>query len=238
MKDKRLKAEYAEALLIYATTVEPLKSITDRLGLRYNTVVNYIRYNYPHIVSQHKSLLPKDEEVFAEGVAQLCRGGLSPRQVKEQLGYGQRFLHYVRKNFPELCRRRWDDSHTKSRPGKVAKYAEAVAMLTEMKRQQHNVLRKVAEEVGLNYDSLRMYVYAYHRELIGLDPAKNKSRSNPRSAAKYAVAIARLAAEPKRPQNIIRHVAEELGLSYHALRWYIYNHHPELSQRRRTRHKQ
>ncbi len=37
-KNKRLKPEYAEALLLYATTTEQLKSITDRLGLNYMNV--------------------------------------------------------------------------------------------------------------------------------------------------------------------------------------------------------
>lgn len=108
-------------------------------------------------------------------------------------------------------------------------------MLTEMKKLPKNVVMKVAEETGLDYDSLRMYIYTYHRELIGLDPAKNKSRNNPRSDEKYAKGVALLASESRHPPNAIRYVADKLGLGYHALRRYIYNHHPDLAQNRRKR---
>ncbi len=155
-KNRRLKPEYAEALLTYATTTEELKSITDRLGLRYNTVGSYMRRNYPVIISQHKALLPTEEECFAEGVILLRESTLSPYQVKEQFGYNDKFIHYIQKNFPELHRKRVYNNGTKSRPSKVAKYAEAVAMLTEMKSKRYNVIRKVAEDTGLNYDTLRM----------------------------------------------------------------------------------
>ncbi len=234
-KNRRLKPEYAEALLTYATTTEELKSITDRLGLRYNTVGSYMRRNYPIIIAQHKALLPTEEECFAEGVILLRESTLSPYQVKEQLGYNGKFIHYIRKNFPELHIKSVYTNGIKSRPSKVAKYAEAVAMLTEMKSKRYNVIRKVAEETGLNYDILRMHIYTYHRELIGLDPTKNKNNCSSRYTSKYAKAVSLLATEPKQPENLILHVADKLGLSYHALRMYIYTHHPELTQRRRRR---
>ena len=109
--------------------------------------------------------------------------------------------------------------------------------MTELKTQQYNVIRKVAEETGVNYHALRLHVYTYHRELAGLDPTKNKNiaQRSPHTAAKYAKAIELLALEPKQHENPIRYVAEKLGLTYHALRWYIYNHHPELSLRRRKK---
>ncbi len=196
--NKRLKPEYAEALLVYAVTTEPLKSITDRLGLRYNTVCNYIRRNYPTVITQHKALLPKKEVIKARlDGSKTCANGF------------------------------------KSRPSKVAKYAGAVAMLTELKQQQCNLLQSVADKANVNYHALRLHVYTYHRELIGLDPSKNKEQCSPRSAAKYANAISILASEPKQPENFILHVAEQLGLSYHALRAYIYIHHPDLAQKRR-----
>ncbi len=233
--NKRLKPEYAEALLVYATTTEPLKSITDRLGLRYNTVCNYIRRNYPAVITQHKALFPKAEECFAEGIRLLQTTRLSPYQVMKQLDYGNRFLHYIRSHYPELQRQRTSNHTSGSRPKKVAKYAEAVAMLTELKQRQCNVLKYVAGKANVNYHVLRLHVYTYHRELIGLDPSKNKGQCSPRSAAKYANAIVILASEPKQPDNFILHVAEKLGLSYHALRSYIYVHHPELAQRKRRR---
>ncbi len=121
-----------------------------------------------------------------------------------------------------------------NRPSKVAKYAEAVALLAEMKKQNYNVVRKAADETGLNYDSLRKYVYTYRRELIGLDSERNRDNVNPNYAARYAKAIALLASEPSRPKNMILYVADKLGLNYHALRAYIYVHHPGLAQKRKT----
>ncbi len=198
--NKILKPEYAEALLMYAITPEPLKSITDRLGLRYNSVGNYIRRNYPTVITRHKALLPKKETVKVRSDVSAQNGNAS-----------------------------------KSRLSKVAKYAEAVAMLAEMKQRQCNLLKSVAEKADVNYHALRLHVYTYHRELIGLDPSKNKEQCSPRSAAKYANAIAILVSSPKQPENFILHVAEQLGLKYHALRAYIYVHHPELAQRRRLK---
>ncbi len=199
--NKRLKPEYAEALLVYAITTEPLKSITDRFGLRYNTVCNYIRRNYPTVITRHKALLPKKDP------------------IKKRLDSPKE-----------------SGKVSKSRPSKIAKYAEAVALLTEMKQKQCNLLQSVAEKANVNYHALRLHVYTYHRELIGLDPSKNRGQCSSRSSVKYANAIAILASEPKQPENFILHVAEKLGLSYHALRAYIYVHHPELAQRSRKKH--
>ncbi len=235
-KIKRLKPEYAEALLLYATTTEQLKSITDRLGLNYYNVGNYMRRHYPAVKKQHKALLlSKEREGFVEGVKLLRESNLSPYQVMMQLGYASKFIQFIRENHPELHRINVFYNSTKSRPSKVAKYAEAVVMLTELKSKQYNIVKKAAEAAGVNYHALRLHVYTYHRELIGLDPAKNKTNCAPRYAAKYAKAVALLAAEPKQPENLILHVADKLELSYHALRTYIYTHHPELAQRRRKK---
>ena len=236
-KNKRLKPEYAEALLIYATTTEPLKSITDRMGLRYNTVGSYIRNNYPNVIARHKELCVRDGEGFAEGIEMLQSTSLSPSQVMRQLGYGKRFIYFIQACYPEFQHRKTIRNSPKNHPAKVAKYAEAVALLTEMKKQQYNVVRKVAEETGLNYHALRLHVYTYHRELIGLDPTKNRSKAerSPSTVTKYAKAIELLTSEPKQPENPIRDVAEKLSLGYHALRWYIYNHHPELAKTRRRK---
>ncbi len=235
-KNKRLKLEYAEALLLYVTTTEQLKAITDRLGLNYMNVGHYMRHNYPAVIEQHKALLlSKERECFTEGIKLLRESNLSPYQVRKQLGYSEKFIKFVKEHHPELQRERVFNNSTKSRPAKVAKYAEAVAMLTELKSKQYNVVKKAAEATSVNYHALRLHVYTYHRELIGLEPAKNRTNCAPRYVAKYAKAVALLAAEPKQPENLILHVAEKLGLSYHALRTYIYTHHPELAQRRRRK---
>ena len=53
----RSAEKYAEALNIYQTTSEPLKSIAQRLGLTYNSLGGFIRRNYPEAIEKHKSLL-------------------------------------------------------------------------------------------------------------------------------------------------------------------------------------
>lgn len=172
-KNKRLKPEYAEALLIYATTTEPLKVITDRLGLNYMNVGHYIRYNYPAVITQHKALLlSKERDGFAEGVRLLRESSLSPHQVRMQLGYSDKFIKFIKEHHPELQRARVFYNSAKNRPSKIAKYARAVELL---------------------------------------------------------------AAEPKQPENLILYVAEKLGLAHHALRKYIYTHHPNLTQKRGKR---
>lgn len=48
--------KYAEALHLYETTTEPLKSIASRLGLTYNSLGGYIRRNHPESIVKHKKL--------------------------------------------------------------------------------------------------------------------------------------------------------------------------------------
>jgi hypothetical protein len=48
--------KYAEALNIYETTSEPLKSIALRLGLTYNSLGGFIRRNFPEAIERHNSL--------------------------------------------------------------------------------------------------------------------------------------------------------------------------------------
>ena len=50
---------YAEAVRLYATTDEPLRSITGRLGLVYKTVDGFIRRNYPEAVARHKGIVER-----------------------------------------------------------------------------------------------------------------------------------------------------------------------------------
>ncbi len=49
--------KYSEALQIYATSTETLKSIAERLGLVYVSLGNYVRRNFPELIERHNSLL-------------------------------------------------------------------------------------------------------------------------------------------------------------------------------------
>lgn len=51
------REKYAEAVHLYRTTPEDLKSIARRLGLTYNSVGGYIRRNHPEVIEAHKRLL-------------------------------------------------------------------------------------------------------------------------------------------------------------------------------------
>lgn len=54
---RRSKEKYAEAIQLYKTTTENLKSIAKRLNLTYNSIGRYIRRNYPEIIKMHQDLL-------------------------------------------------------------------------------------------------------------------------------------------------------------------------------------
>lgn len=53
----RSATKYAEAVHLYVTTEEPLKSIAKRLGLTYNSLGGFIRRNYPEAKKKHTALL-------------------------------------------------------------------------------------------------------------------------------------------------------------------------------------
>ena len=54
---RRSQEKYAEAISLYETTTESLKSIAKRLNLTYNSIGGYIRRNYPEIIQRHQNLL-------------------------------------------------------------------------------------------------------------------------------------------------------------------------------------
>lgn len=51
---RRSMEKYAEALRLYETTDEELKSIARRLGLNYNSLSGFIRRNFPELIERHK----------------------------------------------------------------------------------------------------------------------------------------------------------------------------------------
>ena len=58
----RSEKKYAEAIRIYETTPENLKSIAQRLGLVYNSLGGYVRRNYPDAIRRHEDLVKKQEQ--------------------------------------------------------------------------------------------------------------------------------------------------------------------------------
>lgn len=57
----RCAQKYADAIRIYRTTSEPLKSIARRLGLTYNSLNSFIRRNCPDALDDHNRLLHHGE---------------------------------------------------------------------------------------------------------------------------------------------------------------------------------
>ena len=55
--------KYAEAIRLYETTAEPLKSIARRLGLVYNSLGGYIRRNYSGVMRRHEELVKEQEQI-------------------------------------------------------------------------------------------------------------------------------------------------------------------------------
>ena len=58
----RAAEKYAEAVRLYETTAEDLKSIASRLGLTYNSLGGYVRRNCPEAMQRHKELVKKAKE--------------------------------------------------------------------------------------------------------------------------------------------------------------------------------
>lgn len=56
---RRSNERYAEAVHLYATTGDSLRTIAARLGLVYKTVEGFIRRNYPEAIVRHKELTGK-----------------------------------------------------------------------------------------------------------------------------------------------------------------------------------
>lgn len=51
---RRSMEKYAEAVGLYETTAEPLKSIARRLGLNYNSLSGFVRRNFPELIAKNK----------------------------------------------------------------------------------------------------------------------------------------------------------------------------------------
>ena len=54
---RRSAEKYAEAVRLYETTTEPLKSIARKLGLQYNSVGGFVRRSRPDAIKSHNRLL-------------------------------------------------------------------------------------------------------------------------------------------------------------------------------------
>lgn len=60
----RSEERYGEAIRLYETTVEPLKSIALRLGLPYNSLGGFVRRNHPDAIARHNELVRSQRQTY------------------------------------------------------------------------------------------------------------------------------------------------------------------------------
>ncbi len=154
--------KYAEAIRLYETTTESLKSIAERLGLVYISLGNYVRRNHPELIEKHKALSVSLEERFAPGVEMLRTSDKTIGAVMKELGYNEYFRIYVKEHYSELLNRKTVRNACTNMPVKIEKYAKAVRLLENTSLP----MTEIAKSLGLNYHSMQRYMNAHHRELM------------------------------------------------------------------------
>lgn len=170
----RSAKKYAEALHLYETTSESLKSISQRLGLTYNSVSGFIRRNYPEAIKKHNALLTSSCDKFKEGISILKDSNLSINAIMEEFGYNESFRIYVKANHPELLEKKATRRCVRT---KVAadKYAAAIEHL----RTSSDTMRDVAAKFGLNLSSFRKYLYKHATDVLAMHREQNREKINP-----------------------------------------------------------
>jgi transposase-like protein len=152
---------YAEALHLYETTDESLKSIAQRLGITYNSISGYSRRNHPEAIERHNALVVSPEQKFAEGVKRLQQSNDTINAVMKQLGYTESFRLYIKENYPELLSRKVERKKVTGTKVASEKYAEAM----ELMENSSLTMVKIVEKLGLNIHSFRKYVTRQRPEL-------------------------------------------------------------------------
>ena len=68
----RSAEKYDEAVRLYETTTETLKSIARRLGLQYKSVGGFVRRNHPEAIAAHDRLLEQEKRLQEQKESQSC----------------------------------------------------------------------------------------------------------------------------------------------------------------------
>ncbi len=169
--------KYAEALKIYATTSETLKSIAKRLELVYNSIGNYVRRNHPEVIEQHNALLVSTEERFAQGVEILHTTKKTISAVMKELGYSEHFRTYVKEYYPELMKRTAVSNACADMSAKQRKYDEAIQQL----ETTSDTMKVIAGCLELNYASLHYYTHKHYPKVL-----KGRQRKRHKSDNKHS----------------------------------------------------
>lgn len=158
----RSAEKYAEALLIYETTPESLKSIAKRLGLIYNSVGGFIRRNHPEAIEKHNALHVSNEQLFARGIEILRNSNATINAVMEECGYNEYFRIFIKANYPELLQRKVE--RKKIIGTKVA--AEKYAVAIEQMKTTSDPMTDIARRCGVNVHSFRKYLYKHAPDIL------------------------------------------------------------------------
>ncbi len=118
------------------------------------------------------TLLESSAERFAPGIDMLRTTDKTIGAVMNELGYNEYFRQYIKANHPELLKRKTVAKRCVKMPAIVQKYAKAISLLETTSDQ----IKDIAERLGLNYSSLRKYMYKHHPEVLkGRRSKENKS---------------------------------------------------------------
>lgn len=162
--------KYAEALRLYESTSESLKSIASRLGLIYNSLGGYIRRNHTEAIEKHNSLIITAKERSQDGIKKLQESDATINTVMSEMGYNEYFREYVKVNHPELLERK--RQRMKITKNKVA--ADKYALAIDLIQTTSVPMKEVAEKYDLNIHSFRKYIRKHRPELVGRKIKKTK----------------------------------------------------------------
>lgn len=158
----RSAEKYAEALHLYQTTSESLKSISKRLGLTYNSIGGFIRRNHPEAIEKHNALLVSSEQQFSAGIDMLRDSNATINAVMEQCGYNEYFRVFVKANYPELLNRKVERKKIIGTKVAADKYAVAI----EQMKTTSDTMTDIARQCGVNVHSFREYLYKHAPDIL------------------------------------------------------------------------
>ena len=158
----RSAEKYTEALRLYESTSESLKSIACRLGLVYNSLGGFIRRNYPEAIEKHNSLLITAEERFQDGIKMLRESDATINTVMSAMGYNEYFREYIKANHPELLERKVVRKKYSGTKVAAQKYAPAIELLQTTPLS----IADIAKDLKINVASFRKYVSKHRADLI------------------------------------------------------------------------
>lgn len=165
----RSAEKYAEALRLYESTSESLKSIASRLGLVYNSLGGFIRRNYPEAIEKHNSLLITAKERFQDGIKMLRESDATINTVMSAMGYNEYFREYIKANHPELLEGKRQRKKITQTKVAANKYAAAIDLMQSTSLS----MKEIAEKFDLNIHSFRKYICKHRPDLVS---RKNKKQ--------------------------------------------------------------